>query len=65
MIHLDVETAADGSFELRGVSGDAIYIASISRDGYALDRDTNLSYGAVAGTTNDPVILKMMQALPR
>lgn len=59
MIHLKTHSAADGTFVLRGATGDSVQIEWVQKDGYKLDSKALLGYGAVAGTPQGPVLLPM------
>jgi len=57
-IRLQRESGPDGRFEIHGVSGDAISVESIGKDGYELEPMQN-TFGPASGGFINPVIFKM------
>ncbi len=59
------ETDAAGRFELHKVRGDVNYLAEVNKAGYSLSQKTGRGLGMVAGTSEQPVEIKMWKSGPK
>jgi hypothetical protein len=57
-IPIDKVTDAQGRFDVHGVTGDALDMENVVKDGYELEPGDR-SFGSVGGSSNNPVIFKM------
>lgn len=57
-IYLSQTSDANGRFEFRGATGDAVYIESVKKNGYELE-PRGRNFGTTDGSFDNPVIFKM------
>lgn len=58
IIPIDQKTGPDGRFEIRGITGRAVQIESIQKDGYEME-PTPRNHNVTEGSFSSPVIFKM------
>lgn len=56
-------TRSDGRFQWTDGEGDAVSIESVVKQGYRLSPKTYLGYGAVSGSSENPVVFRMWKVL--
>jgi hypothetical protein len=60
-IHAETETAANGRFEIRDLSGHSLTILDLKKNGYEPEflRSDYGEYGPQSGSVNDPIVFRM------
>lgn len=56
---VEKETDTNGRFDIHGVTGDGFSIQNIGREGYEIEPNMQRNYGAIGGSSENPVIFKM------
>ncbi len=59
LTHLESESGIDGRFEFNGVKGRNVAIEVIQKDGYEFESGLPKTFGALSGSSVEPVVFKM------